>query len=72
MKKIKYFFQFFFIILLFLIFKILGLNLARKISSSIFKNLGPLFRSYNLTNQNIQKAMPNLASDERKKIILEI
>lgn len=72
MKKIKYFIQFFFIILLFIIFKILGLNLARKISSSIFKNLGPLFRSYNLTNKNIQKAMPNLASDERRKIILEM
>ena len=68
MKSIKYFFQFLIIIILFLIFKILGLKLASSFSSKIFTFIGPFFRSKNLIKQNILKAIPNINNLELKKI----
>ena len=45
MKKIKYFFEFTIISLLFFIYKILGLKISSFISGRIFELFGPLFRS---------------------------
>ena len=64
MKSIKYFFQFFVIIIFFLLFKILGLRLASYISSVIVSFVGPFFRSKNLIKSNILKALPNLDQNE--------
>ena len=68
MKFIKYFIQFFIILILFFMFKIFGLKLASYISSKIISFVGPFFRSKNLVNSNILKALPNLSQNEIKKI----
>ena len=47
MKFIKYFLQFFFIILLLIIFKLIGLNLSRILSSKLFSILGPFLDQKN-------------------------
>ncbi len=60
MKYIKYFIQFLFIILSFLIFKILGPSLSSKISGKVFEIIGPFFRSKKIIHSNIKKAMPNI------------
>ena len=69
MTDIKYFFQFLFIIILFLIFKLLGLKYSSILSSKIFKTLGPFFRSNDISHSNLSKAFPHLDNNERKKII---
>ncbi len=68
MKNIKYFFQFFLILICFIIFKILGVNLSSKISGKIFELIGPFFRSKDLTNSNIRKAFPNIDKKNLKKM----
>ncbi len=71
-KKIKYFFQFIVILLLFSLFKLLGLNNSRFIASKIFILLGPLFRSNAKTTNNIEMAFPNTEENFKKKIINEM
>ena len=68
MKSIKYFTQFLIISILFLMFKILGLNFASYISGKIISFVGPFFRSKNLIKSNILKAFPNLSQNEIEKI----
>ena len=68
MKNIKYFFQFLLILICFIIFKILGVNLSSKISGKIFEIIGPLFRSKDLINSNIRKAYPNIDKKDLKKM----
>jgi len=68
MKSIKYFIQFLIILIFFLAFKILGLNLASYISGKIVSFIGPFFRSKILINSNILKALPNSNKNEVKKI----
>ena len=71
-KKIKYFFQFLIILLLFLLFKLVGLNNSRLIASKIFVFFGPLFRSSIITTSNIEIAFPNKDNSFKKKIIYEM
>ena len=68
MKSIKYFIQFLIILILFLIFKVLGLNFASFLSGKIISFIGPLFRSKNLIKSNILKAFPYLSQNEVEKI----
>ena len=68
MKSIKYFIQFIIISIFFLIFKILGLKLSSIIASKIISHIGPFFRSKDLIQSNILKALPNLNQNEIKKI----
>ena len=49
---------------MFLIFKIVGINLASYISGKIVSIIGPYFRSKNLIKSNILKALPNLSPNE--------
>ncbi len=69
MKKIKYLLEFSIIIILFFIFKILGLRLSLIISSFIFKNIGPVFRSKKTSLSNLSYAYPNLDDNQKNKII---
>ena len=62
MKYFKYFFQFLFVILCFLIFKILGPNLSSRISGKIFETIGPFFRPKKIILSNIKKAFPKYDS----------
>jgi len=54
MKIIKYFFEFVSVISLFCIFKIIGLKNASNLGSILGRLIGPLFRSKNITKQNIK------------------
>ena len=69
MNNLKYFFQFLAIIILFLFFKLLGLKFSRILSSKIFKILGPIFRSNNVSYSNLSIAFPNMEEFQKKKII---
>tara|TARA_B100000963_G_scaffold324420_1_gene309933 strand:- start:194 stop:1066 length:873 start_codon:yes stop_codon:yes gene_type:complete len=71
-KKIKYFFQFIVILLLFSLFKLLGLKNSRFIASKIFIFFGPFFRSNIITKSNISKAFPNEDENFKEKIIHEM
>ena len=68
MKKIKYFFEFLIISLLFFIYKILGLKTSSFISGKLFEFFGPLFRSKQIIESNIQKAIPEVNSQEINNI----
>ena len=47
-KIIKYFLESIIVYFFFIIIKIIGLNLSRKIFSTIFKIIGPIFKSGNI------------------------
>ena len=64
MNKIKYFFQFIFVILMFLIFKILGIKLGSLLGGKLFQIIGPIFRSKKLIFENIRRALPNISKNE--------
>ena len=69
MKEIKYFIEFSVIIILFVIMKIFGLKISRLVSSFIFKNIGPLFRSKKISQQNLSLALPNISKSKSNEII---
>ena len=69
MKNFKYFIQFIFVILSFTIFKILGPNLSSNIGGKIFEKIGPLFRSKKIILSNIRKVIPNINTENEKKLI---
>ena len=68
MKHIKYFLEFIFIIILFLIFRLIGLKLSRILASYLFVILGPLFRSKKTIYSNISLAFPNSEENLKKNI----
>lgn len=68
MKLIKYFFQFLLAILCFLIFKILGARFSSKLSGKIFEIIGPFFRSTQIIDENIKRAIPNISEKNLNKI----
>jgi len=68
MKKIKYFFEFIIISFLFMIYKIIGLKIASFISGKLFEFIGPLFRSKQIINSNIQSAIPEINLQEMNSI----
>ena len=68
MKQTKYFFQFLFFIFFFFLFKILGFKLSSRIGGKLFEIIGPLFRSKQLINSNIKKAIPDVNLKNINKI----
>ena len=69
MKVIKYFFEFISIISLFCIFKIIGLRNASNLGSLLGKFIGPLFRSKDVTKQNIKNAFVAIDIKKETEII---
>ena len=69
MRQIKYFLQFFLIFFLFLIFKLLGIKISLLISSFIFKNIGPFFKSKSVIESNLSIVFPKLTKDQKENII---
>ena len=67
-KLVKYFFEAFFIYLFFLIVKLVGLSLSRRLSSIIFQNIGPIVKSNNIIDKNLIKFSNNLSDKEKKEI----
>jgi len=72
MNKVKYFFQFLFILIFFLIFKIIGLKNSSALGGKLFKIIGPFFRYSDLIHKNIKKAFPNISQDKIIKITNEM
>ena len=54
MKQISYFFQSVIIYIFFFIGYILGLNISRKIFSSLFSLIGPFFKSKKIIKNNLK------------------
>ena len=69
MKEIKYFIESSVIIILFIIMKIFGLKISRLLSSFIFRNIGPLFRSKKISHQNLSYALPNINEAKKNEIL---
>jgi KDO2-lipid IV(A) lauroyltransferase len=69
MRQIKYLLQFIGIIFLFIIYKIVGLKISKILSSFIFRNIGPLFRSKKICESNLDIVFPNLTHSKKKIII---
>ena len=69
MKIIKYFFEFIFILSLFSIFKIIGLENASNLGSILGKLIGPLFRSKKIIKKNIKTALGEIDKKVESEII---
>ena len=66
MDKIKYFLQFIIILILFFLFKLLGLRYSTRFSGNLMTILGPMFRSNKIIISNLTKAFPKLSLQEKK------
>jgi KDO2-lipid IV(A) lauroyltransferase len=66
MDKIKYFLQFIIILILFFLFKLLGLKYSTRFSGNLMTILGPIFRSDKIIISNLTKAFPKLSLQEKK------
>ena len=71
-KIIKYFFQALFVYLFFIIIKIIGLTLSRKLFSFLFNEIGPLIKSKNIIDDNLEKFLGSYNHDIKKKIKLDM
>ena len=68
-KIIKYFFEFFFILIFFFIFKILGYKLASNLGAKIIGLFGPLFRPKKRILSNITKSLKDINDNDAKNIL---
>ncbi len=71
-KTIKYFFQALIIYSFFLIIKILGLIISRKLFSYIFSKIGPLIKSDNVIKKNLGIYSDKLSEKEKRSIQLNM
>ncbi len=69
MKIIKYILEAIFVYFLFLVVKIFGLNLGRKIIAPLFLSIGFFFKSKKVVRKNISHALGNIPEDQIKSII---
>ena len=69
MKIIKYFFEFIFIYILLIIFKIIGYKNASNLGAIIGKKIGPLFRSNSKIQSNLENSNIGNSQEDRKSII---
>ena len=75
MNKIKYFFQFILIIIIFFIFKVLGVKISSFIGGKLFEWIGPIFRSKKIYKRYehpeiiFKKKEKNLFSDSNQKSV---
>ena len=68
MKIIKYTFEALFVYSLFLIVRILGLKIGRKLIASLFLNIGFVFKSKEIVKKNISYALGQLNENEIKMV----
>ena len=68
MKIIKYFIQAFVIYIFFVIIKILGLNISRKLFTKIFQIIGPLIKSEKTVDENLEKFLSSYNEEQKKNI----
>ena len=60
MKIIRYFLEFFIVLIFFIIFKVVGVKLSSDLGEIIGKYFGPLFRKKTIAKKNILIAFPDL------------
>ena len=72
MKVIKHFLEFFFISILFFIFKIIGYKNASNLGEKIGKIFGPLFRSSLKVKKNLENSNIGNSNEEREKIVKDM
>ena len=71
MKKIRYFFEYIIVSLLFILFKFIGYQNSSNIGAKIGKIFGPIFRSKNIIKKNLEYA--GIENEiEQKKVIDEM
>ena len=68
MKIIKYFIQAFIIYTFFILIKILGLNISRKLFAKIFQIIGPIIKSEKTINENLEKFLSSYNEEQKKNI----
>ena len=68
MKHLKYFFQFLFVVISFIIFKILGPNISSKLGGKLFEKIGPIFKSKEVIHSNIKRVFPEINLADLNKI----
>ena len=68
-KILKYFVQSIIVYLLFIIGKIIGLKLSRKIFSNLFLFIGPFFKSRKIIDKNLHVYNKDITNLEKKRII---
>ena len=68
-KILNYFLQSIFIYFFFLIARMLGLSLSRKLFSTFFLFFGPIFKSTKTINRNLNIFSNNISESDKKKII---
>ncbi len=71
-KSIKYLFEAFFIYIFFLVIKLIGLSLSRKVFSFIFRTIGPIVKSKKIIDKNLLKFSKNLSDEKKKEIKLNM
>ena len=69
LKKFKYLIQAIIIYLFFLIGRVLGMKLSRKIFSFVFLNIAPLFKSKRIIKKNIKIYYKDIYNFDEKKIV---
>ncbi len=72
MKLIIYFFQFLFVTILFLIFKIIGYKNSSNLGAFIFKKFGAFFRPEKIIKTNLANLNNNIIDGDYKKFINKI
>ena len=68
MKIIKYLIQAFIIYTFFILIKILGLNISRRLFAKIFQIIGPLIKSEKTINENLEKFLSSYNEEQKKNI----
>ena len=71
-KKINYFFQAIVIFLFFIVGRILGLRISRKVFSLLFSKLGPYIKSKKIIHNNLNKFSKDMSIKEKDFIIKEM
>ena len=68
MKITKYFIQAFIIYTFFILIKILGLNISRRLFAKIFQIIGPIIKSEKTINENLEKFLSFYNEEQKKNI----
>jgi KDO2-lipid IV(A) lauroyltransferase len=68
MKIIKYLIQAFIIYTFFILIKILGLNISRRLFAKIFQIIGPIIKSEKTINENLEKFLSSYNEEQKKNI----
>ena len=68
-KNLNYFLQSLVIYLFFIIARIIGIKISRKLFSRLFYLVAPLFKSKKIINDNLQKFEKTISLEKKNKII---